>query len=197
MIRTVLLLVLLCTLAVPGHAESTRNVDTQNGCKPFRCLYDSDCNGGVCQSGFCAGGTQVHNQPVRRDSLSLGASAIRTTEITQGPRGSYKVEALRRGSPVASLEWSYSVRDGVEEWKISGSRNGQRGNTLTFDTNGRREGGFSDKFFFELSDWLFKGEGVPSPLWLGELGLTSGTDQWQLLSRDDCVSCSFPGCNCS
>lgn len=192
--KALLTFAVLLLVSFAAHAGTS-------GCEPFRCQFDQDCADGVCVSGLCAGVSHVDETPVKRDSLALGATSIRTTETTEGPQGSFRVEALASGSPVASLEWSYSIVKGVEEWTITGTQTFATGSvyveSLTFDTNGRSDGGFPSPFFFDLSDWLFQKERVGSPLWLGDLGLTAGVDQWQLLSREDCVACDFPGCNCS
>lgn len=189
-----------CAVLVLGCASSHRNLDPHVGCKPFRCLFDRDCKDGVCKSGLCASGTEIRELPINKDSLSLGASTIRTTEVTEGLTGTYKVEAMKGDSPVASLEWSYSIIGEVEEWSIRGTRIDQYGRIkeekLIFDTNGKREGSCSGEFFFRFFDWLFRNEEVPSPLWLGGLGLTAGANKWALLHLDRCTPCDFPGCNC-
>ena len=153
------------------------------------------------RKGLWSGRRRVTECAVREDRLELGASTIRATEATGGPRGSFTVEALRGCSPVASFEWSYSVRGDNEVWRVRASRRERGGRVLagklTYDGRGSSKDRLSsDPGLVEVFFWLFRDERVATPDWVGGLSFTGAKTQYALITIDDCVPCDTPFCSC-
>ena len=196
--RLIVAAALLALFALPvlGGAAAA----AEGGClKPFRCETDRDCAAGTCIDGLCAAGTRIHEATLVDDFEDLGLTTLRTTETTEGPTGGFRVEALKDGAALITFEWAYEIEGDVEEWTLRGSRVDAAGNLhveeLVFDDRGNRQGSILDPQFFDFVEWSVNRGGAAAPLWLGG-GSFAAASEWALLSRDDCVSCDFPGCNC-
>lgn len=151
--------------------------------------------------GLWDGCSRITDKPVKNDPLNLLVSTIRTTEVTGGPMGTYKVEALRNCFPVVSFQWTYMIRGDNEFWKVRATRSDDCGSVfageITYDANGTCTDCLSrDNAFVRTFVWLFKDEQTATPFWLGEPFFTLG-GRWKLITKNSCPACdSGPFCNC-
>lgn len=152
--------------------------------------------------GLWKGARKITEKAVNNDSLNLIVSTIRTTEVTGGAMGTYKVEALRDCVPMVSFQWTYMIRGDNELWKVQASRRDNEGTILsgeiTYDSSGTREDCLSsDDALVRAFVWLFGAEQTAAPFWLGEFSLAAGKSRWELITKSSCPACSSGiFCNC-
>jgi len=158
-----------------------------------------------CLIAFGCSGTKTIEKEVKNDQLNLGISTLRSNEVKKENHGDFKIEALKKdGSVMFSFEWTYTIQGKDEIWKVLATRTTDRDNLISGELtygikNGKefeKDNLSKDEQFVEMFYWIFKKDKEASnyPSWLGEFSFTA--NQYQLLSRDDCVSCDTPFCSC-
>jgi hypothetical protein len=136
------------------------------------------------------------------DPLDLKVTSLVFTEAIGGPIGTFRAEALSCIHPMVAFEWRYTLRGDDEVWTLSAMRRDAESRVYCAEVVYSPEGTIFDNIsrddeMVRAFKWLMhdiaRGSGA-TPNWIGSF--TSSANQYSLITKDGCVPCDTPFCNC-